>query len=167
MTLSTFGIYHFSIVLETPHVIVGAAIATKVVHPALAIPLAMGSHFILDMIPHWNPHLHHEKIEYGHFSKKSIIIVVTDSTVALLVGSFIAFKALPNTALALTIFFSCFAAVLPDLIEAPYYFLNKKSKLIEKWIDWQRSIQATAKEKYGFITQILVIVFALWWMSVK
>lgn len=153
--------------LETPHVIVGAVIAAKVVHPALAIPLAMGSHFILDIAPHWNPHLHKETEEFGQPTKKSVIIVIADSTLALLIGSFIAYKALPNTALALTILASCLAAVLPDLIEAPYYFLNKKSALIEKWIAWHRSIQAGAKEKFGIITQVLTVVIALWWMSVK
>jgi len=138
------------------------------VHPALAIPLAMGSHFILDIAPHWNPHLHHETIKYGQPTKKSIIIVIADSSLALLVGSYIAYKALPNTALALTILAACLAAVLPDLIEAPYYFLKKKSALIEKWIAWHRSIQAgTSKVKFGLISQLLTIIIALWWLGVK
>ena len=51
--------------LETPHVIVGAAIAYKVVNPALALPLALGSHFILDITPHWNPHLSTETKKFG------------------------------------------------------------------------------------------------------
>lgn len=46
--------------LETPHVLIGAAIATKVGNPFLAIPLAFASHFVLETVPHWNPHLNTE-----------------------------------------------------------------------------------------------------------
>src|SRR3990170_6793978 len=95
-------------VLETPHVIVGAAIATKVVHPALAIPLAFASHFVLEKVPHWNPHLNTETEKFGAPTKKSTTIVIIDASIALISGSYFAYQALPNTALALTIFFSCF-----------------------------------------------------------
>ena len=108
--------------LETPHVIVGAAIATKVVHPALAIPLAFGSHFILEKIPHWNPHLNTETEKYGHPTKNTTYIVIMDSTMALLSGTFLAYRALPNTPLFLTILVSSFVAALPDLVEGPYFF---------------------------------------------
>jgi hypothetical protein len=55
-------------VLETPHVVVGAAIATKVANPALAIPLAFASHFVLEKIPHWNPHLNTELKKFGRLA---------------------------------------------------------------------------------------------------
>ena len=64
--------------LETPHVIVGAAIATKVVNPALALPLAFGSHFILERVPHWNPHLNTEKNKFGKITVVSTKIVILD-----------------------------------------------------------------------------------------
>lgn len=149
--------------LETPHVLVGAAIATKVVHPALAIPLALGSHFILEKVPHWNPHLNSETKKYGRVTKKTIIICVIDSLTALLAGSFIASRALPNTGYAATIFFSCFAAALPDVVEAPYYFLGIKNKIIKKWIEFQRPMQENASLIPGLLTQFVVIIAALWW----
>ena len=65
-------------VLETPHVVVGAAIATKVLHPALAIPLAFGSHFILEKVPHWNPHLNSETEKFGRPTRQSTYIVIAD-----------------------------------------------------------------------------------------
>lgn len=150
--------------LETPHVVVGAAIAVKIVHPALAIPLAFASHFVLEKIPHWNPHLNHEKQKYGHPTKSSTTIVLVDATLALLTGSFIAYKALPNTALAATIFFACFASILPDLIEAPYFFLNVKSKIITRWISFQKTLQENTGVIHGLINQLVIVAAGLWWI---
>jgi hypothetical protein len=149
-------------VLELPHVAVGAAIATKVVHPALAIPLSFGSHFLLEKIPHWNPHLNTEKKKYGKITPQSTKIVIVDSTLSLALGVYVASQALPNTAHAITILLSCFAAVLPDVIEAPYFFLNWKSKIIEKWIAFQKSIQSDTTVIPGLATQFATLIAALW-----
>jgi len=39
--------------LLSPHIIVGAAVATSVANPLLGVALAFLSHFVLDRIPHW------------------------------------------------------------------------------------------------------------------
>jgi hypothetical protein len=136
-----------------------------VVHPALAIPLAFGSHFILDKLPHWNPHLNKEIKKYGRPSKTSTIITAIDSSAALFVGTLIASRALPDTGFFLTIMLSCFAAVLPDVVEAPYYFLGIRNKTIKKWIDSHRSIQSNTKSVFwGIQAQIIIIIAALWWI---
>jgi hypothetical protein len=153
-----------NIVLETPHVIVGAAIAFKVVNPALALPLALGSHFILEKVPHWNPHLFTEKTTFGKVTSQSTKVVIADALLAFFSGVFIANQALPNTTHAITIILACFLSVLPDLIEGPYFFLDAKSKLIEKWIRFQKSLQADADIVPGLLTQLLVIVAAFWWI---
>lgn len=150
--------------LETPHVVVGAAIATKVVNPLLAIPLSLGSHFLLEKIPHWNPHLNTETIKYGAPTAQSTRIVVADATTALVFGSFIAYRALPNIPYALTILACCLAAALPDLVEAPYFFLHMRSEAIKKWIKFQKSIQVDAPISWGFIAQLVVIVVAVLWI---
>jgi hypothetical protein len=152
--------------LETPHALVGAAIAVKVVNPLLAIPLSFASHFLLDKTPHWNPHLGTEKGKFGKVKTSSTAIIIIDSSLALLSGSFLAFRALPNTTLALTILFSCFAACLPDIIEIPYYYCNSKGGLMEKWVTFQKSIQENAGPFWGTITQLITIAAAIWWMSV-
>lgn len=38
----------------TAHALVGAVIAAKVGNPFLAYPVALGSHFFMDLIPHWD-----------------------------------------------------------------------------------------------------------------
>jgi len=151
-------------VLETPHVIVGAAIATKVVHPALAIPLAFASHFILEKVPHWNPHLNTETEKFGRPTKKSTAIVVVDAAVALASGSYLAYRTLPNQALAITVFISCFVAVLPDLIEGPYFFLNVRNEVVKRWIKFQKSLQVDTDIIPGLATQLITIAAALKWL---
>ncbi len=150
--------------LETPHVVVGAAIAMKIANPALALPLALGSHFILDRIPHWNPHLNTEMKENGKPTKKSSVIVIIDVCLALVLGFFIASRALPNTSHATTILVASFISVLPDIIEGPYFFLGIKSKFIKKWIVFQKSLQVNTSIIPGLLTQVITIAAALWWI---
>jgi len=153
-------------VLETPHVIVAAAIATKIANPALAIPLALGSHFILETVPHWNPHIHTEMKKFGKITDKSKKIIIADSLISLSAGFYIASLSLPDTIKALTVVAACFIAVTPDLIEAPYYFLGSKTDfIIKKWIPFKKSLQSDTNVYLGLATQFLVIIAAIWWIS--
>lgn len=150
--------------LETPHVVVGAAIATKIVNPLLAIPLAFLSHFALEKVPHWNPHLNTEKKKYGRITTQSTTIIVADVLLSLVLGGYITSRALPDTGHAVTILLASFAAVLPDVIEAPYFFLNMKSKFIDKWIQFQKAIQNDTSVIPGLLTQVVTIFGAFWWV---
>ena len=150
--------------LETPHVAVGAAIATAIPNPLIAIPLAFASHFILEKVPHWNPHLNTEIQKYG---QKSTVICVIDASVALALGSFIAWGQLPDTAHAVTIMLASFFSVLPDVIEAPYFFLKQRSDFIKKWITFQKSIQEDTTPFWGFVTQSTTIAASLFWIFTK
>jgi hypothetical protein len=151
--------------LETPHVAVGAAIASKIPNPFIAIPLAFASHFVLEEVPHWNPHIFFETKTYGAPTKKSITIIVIDATIALALGSFIAWKALPNTGHAITIMASSLASVLPDLVEAPYFFLKWKNKLLKSWLNFHKSLQCDAAPFWGLLTQAAVIFAAILWIK--
>ena len=154
---------YLSTVLETPHVVVAAAIATKVANPALAIPLALGSHFILEKIPHWNPHINTEMKKFGKISDSSKKIIMLDVILSLLFGFYIASLA-PNNLRALTVIFTCFVAVLPDLIEAPYYLAGTKIDfIVKKWIPFKKSIQADASFLPGLFNQVLIVAVALLW----
>ena len=150
--------------LETPHVIVGAAIATKVVNPILSIPLAFASHFVLDEVPHWNPHLYTETKKLGKPTLISTKVIILDVIASLISGFYLASRALPNKAHALAIILACFFAVLPDLIEAPYFFLNVRNNLMKKWILFQKSLQVNSNFALGLLTQVIIILTSLWWI---
>ena len=151
-------------VLETPHVVVGAAIATKVANPALSLPLALASHFILEKIPHWNPHLNTETEKFGRPTTKSIKIVIVDVILALTAGSLIASRVLPNINHALIILAASFTAALPDIIEGPYFFLGLKNKTIKRWINLQKSIQSDASLIPGLFNKLITVAAALVWI---
>lgn len=150
--------------IETAHVIVGAAIAAKVANPALALPLALGSHFVLDKVPHWNPHLFTETKKYGKPTGKSTLIVAADVTASLVISLSVASLALPDNTKALTILAACFLSILPDVVEGPYFFLNIRPKFIEKWINFQRAFQINTSFVPGVLTQIVTVAASLWWI---
>ena len=151
--------------LETPHALVGAALAVKIGNPLLSIPLAFLSHFVLEKVPHWNPHLNKETEKYGKPTRETTMIVIADSSLALILGSSIAFSQ-PNTTMIIGTLLSSFAAVLPDLMEAPYFFLKaRKSEFIRKWIKFQKGMQVDTSPFWGILTQLLTIAAVFLWLA--
>lgn len=144
----------------------GAAIATKIPNPFISIPLALASHFILETVPHWNPHLNTETKKYGKPTKKSTIITTIDATSALILGSSIAFSPLAGSTSPFVVLACCLASVIPDLIEAPYFFLGIKTKFLKSWIALQKSIQVDVSVIPGLITQLLVLSSTLYWIFI-
>jgi hypothetical protein len=150
-------------VLETPHVIVGAAIAARVSNPFLAIPLAFLSHFALELVPHWNPHINTEIKTHGHITKESMRVMYFDSFLALASGTFLSFAA-PSPHGPIVSLIACFASVLPDVIEAPYFLFHYKHKFLLMWLRFQKSLQNDADPLPGLLTQGAFSMAALWWM---
>jgi hypothetical protein len=153
------------VMLETPHVAVGAAIATKVVNPFLAIPLSLASHFVLDRVPHWNPHFYTEMKKYGKPSKRSVNLAMVDSFTALALGVAIAARAMPDTGHAILILICSFMAVLPDQIKTPFFFIPKARKgWLLKYVKFERGLQVDAPFWVGIATQGLTVATAIWWI---
>ena len=57
----------------TGHALIGTVIAAKIVNPALAIPIALGSHFLADAIPHWDTGTNRDKKSKTRFVVESSI----------------------------------------------------------------------------------------------
>lgn len=148
--------------IELPHTIIGATIAIKVGNPALSLPLALLSHFAFDLVPHWNPHIYREVNSHGQVSVRSKGVIVADSFSALAVGTLLAFRFYPDLNRVVTIFAACFLAVLPDLVEAPYFFLfNSTNKYLKAYIKFHRRFQANASFWPGVISQAVVVIICL------
>lgn len=150
--------------LETPHVALGAAIATKIPNPFIAIPLAFASHFLLERVPHWNPHLNTEMKTYGHLTRSTTTLIIVDVIVSLVLGSFIAYKQLPDSTMFLNVMLCSFAAVLPDVLEAPYFFFKAKHKFFIHWIKSQKALQVDATPFWGLTTQGITLAATLFWI---
>lgn len=150
--------------LETPHVALGAAIATKIPNPLISIPLSFASHFLLEMIPHWNPHLSTEIKKFGKLTKKTTTLIVFDVTTSLVLGSYVAFSSSTSTTHMFTILACCLASALPDLIEVPYFFFEVRNKFLKKWIEFKKSIQVDISMLPGLATQAIVLGATLFWI---
>lgn len=150
--------------LELPHTIVGAAIAVKVGNPALALPLALASHFVLDLVPHWNPHIYTELKKNGRVSGKSKAIILTDGVVSVLLGLYIAsaMSSTPNG--FIIILASSLLAVIPDVVEIPFYFFGWHPKFIEQYVQFERKLQFNCSPAVGILSQLAIVAVVLFWI---
>lgn len=147
--------------LELPHTIIGATIATKIPNPLISLPLAFLSHIPLDLTPHWNPSLYTETKKYGRPTKKTTQLVIIDTCLSLGVGLFLASRVMPDIQHAITIILACFAAVVLDVIEGFYFFLGMRTRFLKNLINFQRSYQTRLSVIPGLLTQGFVIALAL------
>ena len=53
----------------TGHALIGTVIAAKIGNPALAVPIALASHFAADALPHWDTGYHR-----SHKSKRKFFL---------------------------------------------------------------------------------------------
>ena len=153
--------------LETPHVAVGIALASKFPNPWIAVPLSLASHFVLDKIPHWNPHLYTETQKLGRPSKASTTFALVDILAAFTLGSAFAYNSLPNSQMAVLILACSLSSVLSDVIKYPYYYFKAfRPKWLVWWVNTERSMQVDTKSPFwGIVTQALVIVASFWWIA--
>lgn len=147
--------------LEFCHAITGAALASQIHSPLISLPLCLASNFVIDLLPHWNPHLFTEKKKYGRLRPQTILILFGDSFFGLALSLWIAVSALPDTKKAIIILLGTLLAVSGDLIEAPFYFFNWRNKFIEKLIAFQRKHQWNVSFWPGMIFQIFYTVLLL------
>lgn len=147
--------------LELPHTLAGALIGSKFPNPLVAIPLAFFSHFFLDFIPHWNPHLYTEMKKFGQTTAVSKIIVVLDVAISIVAGMIIALRFFPDWSRILIILYCCFAAVSLDVIEGFYFFLGIRHPFLEGLIRFQLNHQGRASLITGLIVQAATIVIIL------
>jgi len=147
--------------LELPHTIVGATIATKIGNPALSLPLAFLSHFALDLLPHWNPHIYQEVNSKSQVASRSKKIILVDVLASLFVGAFLALRFYPDFIKVATILVACFLAVLPDLVEAPYFFAGSRNKYLLAYIRLHRRYQKNGPFWLGILVQAVTITACL------
>lgn len=113
--------------LSVAHAATGALIASKLPHPALYIPLAIGAHFLEDWIPHWDVGT---GLTNGNRTKKAAFILeLFDLILTVTVVYF--FWQSSQTALQTNIWIGALAGLTPDLIGTPKIFLGWKLPFLE------------------------------------
>src|SRR5438477_13195218 len=100
----------------TGHAVIGVVIAAKIGNPALAIPIAVASHCLADMFPHWDTATNARKKTKKRVVIDSIIDVTTSVIFTFLLVQFV----FPQTSLAYA-YIMVLASQLLDWLMAPYY----------------------------------------------
>lgn len=148
----------------TAHALVSAAIAAAIPNPALSLPLAFTSHFIMDVIPHWD-----FGTNWRDRSKSQTgMIAIIDTLIGFTVAYFL-FAGKVSTPILL-------AAVtlgnLPDWMEAPYYIFFAKHKkdysqetagfwetVTYRIYKMENIFHTKAQFPFGVITQLATVAF--------
>ncbi len=143
----------------TSHSLTGAVIALAIKQPLLAIPLALLSHFICDMIPHFDSGASNQKI-----ARLAIAVDCAVAGTATLLLSFVLDLGVPHW----QIFLCMFAAMSPDLVWGwRYYRLKDLKKVISEpmsrfsnkhqKIQWSETPQGLAVDLAWSATMVILI----------
>lgn len=152
--------------LLTPHVTVGLVIARIVPNPLLAVMLSLLSHFLGDLMPHWDFFSKTKKEE--RLKGWRPIAIMADFGLGIAMGMFFTLNALwvkGSPQLAVTSFLCGIFAVTPDVLEAPYLFMNKTPFGLERLLALQRKMQVQAPFLIGISTQLAVIATSLLFLT--
>lgn len=133
----------------TAHALIGASIAAKITNPVLGIPLVIISHFLADLVPHWDAGTNHKS--------KSLMRLRVEAAVDVLLGFGLSFLIFRNLVDPVYLFVMIIAAQLPDWLEAPSSMFGLKIPPFS-WLDWLgHKIQSRLELPWGLVTQIVVV----------
>jgi hypothetical protein len=158
----------------TIHALTGAAIAMAVKQPALAIPAAFLSHFVLDAVPHYNPpkrirnnFKNYQESYEKAFKLKSFTLIFGLDMVLFAITLLTVPLLAPSGVSPLTVFFSALAGAAPDL-DGGLRFLfrhfglsRKKSKdnywfsRFHLWFQWM-------ERPWGIYVELVWLVLIIW-----
>jgi len=142
----------------TAHALIGASLAAKITNPIIGIPIAILSHFIADLIPHWDAGTNHRE--------KSMNRLRFEATLDVLLGLALVFLIFRNLVDPIYLFAMVIAAQLPDWLEAPSWMFNIKIPPFS-WLDWLgHKLQSRLQLPWGLVTQVitvgLLIIYAIY-----
>ncbi len=136
----------------TGHAIIGTVIAAKLQNPALAIPVAIASHFLADAFPHWDTGYHR-----AHKSKlKFFLETFLDVLVSFTLSFAIMVLLFPKTNIWYG-FFIVVMAQLPDWLTAPYLFFDMKFFPFNYIYKIQKLFDHRLGMPWGVINQVAIL----------
>ena len=143
----------------TAHALIGASLASKIANPVIGIPVAFLSHFIADLVPHWDAGTNHKKKSATRLKLEATLDVLLGFALVLLLFKTQTFS---NPVYMFTMVIT---AQLPDWIEAPSWMFGIKVPPFT-WMDWLgHNLQTRMQLPWGLVTQVvivgLLVLFAL------
>jgi hypothetical protein len=136
------------------HTLIGAAIAAKITNPYLAGPIALCSHFLCDMIPHWDL-----GTSWRNRPKKITgTLAIIETFIAIFGTYFLFINIIKSPILLITVIFF---SLLPDWLEAPYFMFANSPKIFKYVYKIQSFLHSRLPAPWGIYTQILVVIIFL------
>ena len=131
---------------------IGTVIAAKIGNPALAVPIALGSHFLADALPHWDTGTNRDKKSATRF----FVETLADLTIGFILSWLLIVLFFPSTSL-LYAFIIIIVAQSPDWLTAPYLFLNWNFPPFSTIYNCQKKFDKELDIPWGFINQVVVL----------
>ncbi len=133
----------------TAHALIGASLALKISNPLIGFPLAIISHIIADLVPHWDAATNHRK--------KSALRLKIEAAADVILGFILVFIFFRNLVNPMYLYAMVIAAQLPDWLETPAFMFNFKVPPFS-WADWLgHNMQSRMQLPWGLVTQVVIV----------
>ena len=140
----------------TGHALIGTVIAAKIGNPALAVPIALGSHFVADAFPHWDTGYHRKKNGLKKFFAETSLDVML---------GFVLSYALLELFFPGTNLIYAFAIILvaqsPDWLTAPYLFFDMNFPPFSWMYNIQKIFDNKLNQPWGIINQAAAVILII------
>src|SRR3989344_701948 len=150
----------------TAHTLVSGAIAASIPNPAISLPLAFTSHFIMDTVPHW---------DFGtNWRSRSKLATGTIAILDTVLGFTLTYFIFGGKVPFVVLFAAMALGNLPVWLEAPYYIffarkdVKKPGHNASFWEQLTYGIykienifHTKAEYPLGLVTQVVTVAFFL------
>jgi len=133
----------------TAHALIGASIAARFTNPIIGIPLALVSHFLADLVPHWDVGTNHRQ--------KSVFRSRVEATLDVLLGFALAFLLFGKVVQPTYLFVMIITAQLPDWLGTPFWLFDLKFPPFSWAYYVGHKIQSRMQLPWGLVTQIVTV----------
>ncbi len=143
--------------LATPHALVGAIIASKVHNPALGIPIAFFSHFLFDLVPHWDWGWHPNEVVSRITNPAKRNTIFWESVADVIFGFVLSYLVFGQSIGPVYLFAMIIAAQGPDWLCMPSWLLHIDVWPVKLVCQVQHKFQRHAKLPWGILNQIAAV----------
>jgi len=142
------------------HVLFGCLLGKNLDSISLIIVLAFLSHFLLDLMPHWDGTFNKDKFSKtgkANITKRDFFIHIADMVLAALMLILVY-----NSFESKRIIFGAIFSLLPDLIKVGYFTPIRKNKWYMQYLKLHAFFQQEVSWIAGLIIQIGIILILLY-----
>lgn len=142
------------------HVLLGALIGMQYQSILLIIIFAFATHFLLDVIPHWDSIFDNDYFKKNFVAKlhvASVLIVTVDVILALCLTWYL--YSVLGSGLVLV---GALVSMAPDFLKLGYFTPLKRVGWYKRHLLWHAKIQRQTGALYGLFTQVVTAGLLVW-----